>query len=196
MLTGRKEEISMLKLSKPSVAILAGACAVIVPTALYAGPTALETFAGSVAPGAAAIPSRSSAPAPAIRTVATVGGTGGIAVVFNRPSGAFGLGHVGWGVYDPDSGQWTYGSGENQSGQANVPAGGDNGAWSQTGDFGDMTSAMNARGYSGAVSIPVTDPNLAAALGNAAAQPGEGYNLFGNNCADAVYNLLNDYGVD
>jgi hypothetical protein len=144
--------MSVSKISQPGVAILAGACAVLVPAALSVGPSALEMFAGAVAPGAAATarpatPSPSTAVTPVIRTVGIVGGTGGVAIVFDRLDGAFGFGHVGWGVYDPNSGQWTYGSVENQSGQPNVPAGDDNGAWSQTGDFGDMTDAMNARGY-------------------------------------------------
>jgi hypothetical protein len=124
-----------------------------------------------------------------------VGGTGGVAVVFDRPSGAFGLGHVGFGFYDPDSGEWTYGAVENQSGSPDVAPGQNNGAWSQTGSFADMASQMAALGYTGAVSIPVADPDMAAALGNVASQPGEGYSLFGNNCADAVWNALTDYGA-
>jgi uncharacterized membrane protein YgcG len=179
------------KLFSPCVAIAVGAAAVIVPMAVYTGPTALDVFSGAAATTVSSLRT----PAPDIRTMGQVGGTGGVAVVFDRPSGAFGFGHVGFGFYDPNSGEWTYGAVENPSGSPDVAPGQSNGAWSQTGSFADMASQMAALGYTDAVSMEVADPDMAAALGNVASQPGEGYSLFGNNCADAVWNALSDYGA-
>src|SRR6185437_7016101 len=128
------------------------------------------------------------------------GGTGQ-AVIFQRPSGAMGLGHVGWGFYNPATGTWTYGAVEGatssggSSGSVYIPPGQNNGAWNATGSYTDMVAAMNARGYMSATDVVVTTPNVGSANQVVAGQAGQGYDLIGNNCATTTDNVLTAYGL-
>jgi hypothetical protein len=122
-------------------------------------------------------------------------------MIFQRPSGAMGLGHVGWGYYDPAAGQWTYGAVEGgtssggSSGAIYIAPGSPNGAWNATGSWSDMITAMNGLGYSTGVDIAAASPDVAAAANLVAAQAGQGYSLIGNNCATTTDNILTAYGI-
>ncbi|RZU53566.1 hypothetical protein EV385_5495 [Krasilnikovia cinnamomea] len=119
------------------------------------------------------------------------------AYVFVRPSGANGLGHVGWGYRTTCGDSYSFGSVENPHGKPHIKAGADNGSWRQNGTESQMLSAMRSRGYlsykSTTASSSRFDPGPANSA--AAAAAGRGYAVIGNNCADAVWDVLHAYGV-
>ncbi|MET8151700.1 hypothetical protein ACIBSW_29660 [Actinoplanes sp. NPDC049668] len=119
------------------------------------------------------------------------------AYVFVRPGGANGLGHIGWGYRTTCTGSYSYGSVENPTGKPHIDRGADNGFWRQGGTESQMLSAMRGRGYQAykqtVSSRARFDPS--PANGVAAAAAGRGYDVIGNNCADAVWDVLHAYGV-
>jgi len=123
------------------------------------------------------------------------GSAGGQAIIFVRPSGAAGFGHVGWGFYDPATQEWTYGAVEGGPANPIISPGEWNGAWEATSDYGVMFNTMNQLAYTVAIPITTTSANVAAANVYAVAQFGAGYNLINCNCAGSVYSVLSAYGV-
>ena len=86
------------------------------------------TMAASVSQVAGALPALALGP----------GGT----CVFFAPSGAYDLGHTGWGYQIGGTSQWIYGATENESGQ-NQPPGHDIGYWDRQGSFNQMLNTFN-----------------------------------------------------
>jgi hypothetical protein len=124
------------------------------------------------------------------------------AYIFLRTPGPFGFGHVGWGyeVRTYTNGRLTnttyyYGAVENPGGQAYVPPGGNNGGWWATASTGQtMYNAMKNRGYQSykfvANFYSVTSTNINNAYNYAINMPNRGYNVTGNNCMNASYDVL------
>jgi hypothetical protein len=137
---------------------------------------------------------------PAVQAAAPATASAGTAVVFLRSGAAGGIGHAGWGYYDPSTQTWTYGAVEGGAssggvGDPFISPGQNNGAWNQSGSFSDMVTAMNGLGYTSAIELPTATANTAAAQAIVNAQAGQGYNMFNNNCATTTYNVLTAYGV-
>jgi hypothetical protein len=196
----------MTKVMRSRLLIMAGAVA-ISPIALV-GSSALAAgvFASpaSAAPAPSAVPVLSRAhhaPSSGHHDASLTAAGSGEAMIFQRPSGAMGLGHVGWAFYDPSSETWSYGAVEGgtssggSAGAVYIPAGQPNGAWNATGSWSDMISAMNSLGYTTGVELNTGSANLSAADTDVAAQAGQGYSLIGNNCATTTYNILSAYGA-
>jgi hypothetical protein len=184
---------------RPRLLLAAGAVA-ISPYALWGGSAVVNALSAQPAAVTAAATTLSPATSPVHRAQLTAAGSG-MAMIFQRPNAVAGLGHVGWGFYDPTAGTWTYGAvegaGSSGSGSASpvIPAGSPNGAWSATGSWSDMITAMNNGGYATGVNITTPTANVAAAQASAASEPAEGYALLGNNCADATDAVLTAYGI-
>jgi hypothetical protein len=123
------------------------------------------------------------------------------AYVFQRPGGANGLGHIGFGYAfrcaPGTATSYYYGSVENPAGRPTIPAGEDNGFWQAAGTSTDMFTAMRARGYTNyrVTNLNGTQLNGDAAAVEAESYRGAGYAVLGNNCANAVWDTLNAYGV-
>jgi hypothetical protein len=130
----------------------------------------------------------------------------GLACVFNAPSGASGLGHIGWGYQSGPNNAYTYGATENGSGNWDVPPGGDNGAWHESGGFPAMLNAFQgARGtgnnhhntgyYTQYRCQSVANPSVSRA--DAAVQQAEtnGYHLPGKTCLDDTVSIASAYGA-
>jgi hypothetical protein len=120
---------------------------------------------------------------------------GGMVIVFDRTSSVGGLGHVGWGFYDPSTNAWTYGAVEG-GGSGYIPAGEDNGAWSEIGTFDQMFQAMSEMGYDEAVELPTSAADITAAQEVVAAQADNGYVVVLNDCLTNTEHVLAAYGAD
>lgn len=123
------------------------------------------------------------------------------AYVFVRASGAKSLGHVGFGFL-VGPGIYAFGGMEDPSNAPTVPAGEDNGFWLAFGAQQDMFCAMLLPPVDGAQPYDTNyklftggPPNGCPAVLAADQYYGAGYNVNGNNCLDATYNILMGYGV-
>ncbi|GAA0946300.1 hypothetical protein [Actinocorallia libanotica] len=133
------------------------------------------------------------APPPAPETV----GTGARACVFVASVGASRLGHVGWAVRDPGSGDWLYGSTDSVGGSGFIPPGHDNGSWYRT-----TTSEAEVRkgfkrhdrNYDGYRCINGSVGTFPVAKAQAQFNIRAGYWVLGNNCLDHTLSILRAYG--
>src|SRR5205814_1001240 len=125
----------------------------------------------------------------------------GVAAIFVRWSGADGLGHIGWAFqsdYDLQTQRnfYWYGSVENPSGKISVPDGDPQaiGFWDKYGDWSNVLQDFQARGYNQWKydTASPRHPEPAQQMMKVIAL--RGYNLFGRNCANAVYDILKAYG--
>jgi hypothetical protein len=125
--------------------------------------------------------------------------------VFNRSNAVGGLGHVGVGFWifetKPNGNieqSWYIGGLENEGGSAIVAPGGQNGGWfRKVGSDRAMIRIMKeVYGYDFSVYRQVS-PNLNR-INNARSilsdLPRRGYTLFGNNCMNATFDVLNAFG--
>jgi hypothetical protein len=120
------------------------------------------------------------------------------AYVFVRRFGAHGFGHVAFG-FKVASNLFVYGSLEDPNGTHQIDSGEDNGFWLRDGTFNDMLCAMKSPPIMGAESYDpyykkysVPDaPNVCSAVAKAESIYGVGYDVIGDNCLDAVYDILN-----
>lgn len=121
--------------------------------------------------------------------------------------------HTGFG-FEVSPGMFLFGSVENGPGRDNNLLGvvvfqdHDNGFWMTTGTLREMLATFAnpwASCFHGALeTTPYTDyeeytvqrPDACSATRNAEALYHSGYDLSGNNCANAAYNVLSAYGVD
>jgi hypothetical protein len=114
--------------------------------------------------------------------------------------------HVGFG-FEVSPGIFLFGSVENSIGDIYVPAGSDNGFWMATGTHLEMLAtfknpaaskfhgALGAKPYDQYRMSRVGSPAICAAVGFAESLYSVGYSAVGgNNCLDAVYNVLTVYG--
>jgi hypothetical protein len=117
--------------------------------------------------------------------------------------------HVGFG-FQVAPHLYLFGSVENGGGCARVPAGQDNGFWMATGSSGEMlatfrnpsNSGLHGTIYPGKVppydhykASTVKQPKVGDAVKAAENLYNIGYNVTGNNCLNAVYNILLTYGA-
>jgi hypothetical protein len=114
------------------------------------------------------------------------------AMIFVRRSGAFGLGHVGWGFQYSD-GSYDECAVENQSGMAVDPPG-QNGFWNC--QVVDPLADMRRLNYDGYKTIPVNPAFPNAADDTVAWLSHQWYLALGSNCVDFVYDALRSYGAD
>ena len=120
----------------------------------------------------------------------------GSACMFNAPNAAAGFGHVGWAFEVGSSGQWVFGStDDNAAGDPYVPPGQYNGAWSRSGSFSAGLAAFRASsiGYTRYRCVSTPTSAVGAAVQQANAASGWGYTLIGNNCLDHTYRILTTY---
>ena len=129
--------------------------------------------------------------------------------VFVRTNGANGLGHVGVAfelrarITGVTYTSFYCGGIEGTNGwfgipNAFTPLGGDNGGWTQqVSTQPQMFAQFGARGYNAYkfsqnfLIVTLARSNAGKAI--LAAFPGRGYNVSGNNCMNAVYNLLSNF---
>ncbi len=131
----------------------------------------------------------------------------GKALVFIRPAGGFGVGHVGWGYLDdrdhvPKDGasatlvavdKWLVGSVDNPLHRPYTPAI-RQGYW-ETEYTGEPLEFMRAHRYEYYKMVPVDRADTDAALAEAEKVGHHPYELIGANCEDAVYKVLREYGA-
>lgn len=115
--------------------------------------------------------------------------------------------HVGFG-FEVSSGVYLFGSVENSGGFPIVLSNFDNGFWMTTGTLEEMLATFanpSASGFYGTSGVPpyteyrtsvVQTPRVCKAARYAENLYSVGYNVLGNNCLDAVYNVLSVYGVN
>jgi hypothetical protein len=142
----------------------------------------------------------------------------GEACVFQSPSGADDLGHIGWGFRVGQGDQWIYGATENPTAQGTIRVGDGHplGAWHGTGTAAQMLQAFQSHGaeYTGfkcasftnssAVTAAENEVHLIEDIGIPANGGGAnilyniagGYNLQpGWNCMDHTNAILSAYGA-
>jgi hypothetical protein len=115
--------------------------------------------------------------------------------------------HVGFGFQVAPE-VYLFGSVENGKGYTLVWRGDDNGFWMTTGTLQEMMATFlnpSASGFHGALLAKpynqyrytiVEGPSVCNAVNTANGLYSSGYSALGNNCLDAVYNVLSDYGVN
>jgi hypothetical protein len=123
------------------------------------------------------------------------------AVVFLRPGGASGLGHVGFGYDLLDARNWLVGAVENPQG-GNQPAG-QTGFWCQC--VPNAETAMcnptmfgaprGTLAYSAAKIVVVAEPRLDAAHAKLTEWQNRPFDVFGGNCMNCTYDVLTAYGA-
>jgi hypothetical protein len=129
--------------------------------------------------------------------------------VFVRKNGANGLGHVGVAfelrarISGVNYTSFYCGGVEGTNGwfgipNAFTPAGGDNGGWQkQVSTQAQMFAQFGAKGYNGYkfsqnfLIVTLARSNAGKAI--ISGFPGRGYNVSGNNCMNAVYDLLSNF---
>lgn len=124
--------------------------------------------------------------------------------VFNRSTAVNGLGHVGVAfelrarISGVNYTSFYCGAIENEKGSPIVFSGGNNGGWwSQLSTQPQMLTAFRNRGYNrykfgqSFVSITLARSNQGKAI--LAGFPNRGYNLSGNNCMNAAYDVLSNF---
>ncbi len=129
---------------------------------------------------------------------ASVDGGSGEMYVFARPSGAFFLGHVGWG-YKTDQSPDRYCAGgiENPGGRAVVASQGDIGYWQRCQlSYDALLQEMRTRGYKDGKWIAVSRSSTfgAASFANDTVRT-RGYKAVGLNCANGTWDVAREYGV-
>ncbi|MDQ3231373.1 MAG: hypothetical protein M3Q07_06085 [Pseudobdellovibrionaceae bacterium] len=153
----------------------------------------LPTLAGSIAVALSAL--SSSMP---MAYAETTHGLPGEMLVFARPSGAFYLGHVGWGYQTHRfPSRYCVGAVENPGGQAVVAAQADIGYWQRCNlDYYEMLQEMRNRGYVAGEWFAVgrSYPLQAATFANGVVRT-RGYKVTGLNCANATWDIAREYGV-
>jgi hypothetical protein len=119
--------------------------------------------------------------------------------MFNAPDAAGGAGHVGWAFEVGTSGQWVFGSTDDDpAGDPFVRPGDDNGAWTQSGDFTAARTAFqnSSIGYTRYRCKDTPTSAVGAAVQQADAAKSWGYSVVFNNCLDHAYNILDAYRGD
>jgi hypothetical protein len=126
-------------------------------------------------------------------------------VVFLRPDGGNGFGHVGWGFAIPGSTEWFVGSMENPSGWAvNLP--GWTGFWHLKVPNGKAAQEVMRRPeahgapkgtppYASAKVLAAPAPNLRAAQQKMNEWAHRPYTALGGNCMNCVFDILTAYGA-
>lgn len=118
--------------------------------------------------------------------------------VFLRHHAAFNLGHVGFAFFNCANNKWYYGAVENPSGKTPIAPGRPNGAFFRKAqNFNTVLNDMRGFGYveykiSNGAFIN-TDPDNAIRVGSRLKK--RGYDVFGNNCLDAVFEALDAYFI-
>ena len=109
--------------------------------------------------------------------------------MFNAPSGADGLGHVGWAYLIGGTSNWIYGATEEP-----------NQSWHETGSFADMLSAFSDAGNYHAAGYYQyyrceTSPNSSVGAADNQVAEGEasGYNVIDNNCLTKAVAIFKAY---
>ncbi len=124
--------------------------------------------------------------------------------VFNRSAGANGLGHVGVGLEvrttNPTA-VYFYGGGvENEKSSFVILPGGNNYGWaySFSSNAALLSYCKNTKGYNGykfeTSFKTITYNRYVNIINELNYLPGRGYSLLGNNCMNAVYDVLNQGG--
>ncbi len=120
--------------------------------------------------------------------------------IFNRSNGANGAGHVGVGLEirsaNP-SAVYFYGGGvENERGSFSIPRGGNNSGWSSsfTSNAGLLAYMKNSKNYNrykfeGSFKT-ISYAKVLDSYNKLVDLPKRGYNLLGNNCMNATYDVL------
>lgn len=123
------------------------------------------------------------------------------AFVFARPSsprvGSIEFGHVGWG-FQLDAKNYAVGAVENPAGSMTSPPG-KTGFWSRVTTTPLAPFALGPlgsdSGYDSYKEFEVVRPEVAAARAAMTAVEQSGYAVFGNNCMDATYAILQAFGL-
>jgi hypothetical protein len=123
--------------------------------------------------------------------------------MINAPSGARGLGHVGWAFQDPGTNQWYFGATENKEGNRYVPPGGNTQSWIASGRKGQMLAAFKNAGhfhpsdyYTKWRCRTIENPAVGAALIAERKAAASGYNVLSDNCLTKAIAILNAYGEE
>lgn len=131
------------------------------------------------------------------------------ACVFNAPSGAFTLGHVGWAYRLGETDVWHYGSTENRGMQATISAGRDTDTWQRIGswsnvldDYEDTLTIDNETFHDSGyytryrcVDIAAEETNAEMALARSEQLALSGYNVLSDNCLTKSVAILRVYGI-
>ncbi|WP_051942881.1 hypothetical protein [Streptacidiphilus rugosus] len=129
----------------------------------------------------------------------------GMVCMFDAPSGAGNLGHVGWGFRGGDGVAWTFGATENPGGAWTVPPSSDpaaTGSWIGHGGWDQMLAAFRAGrsdhgpGYYTRYRCDATaDSSPDAATRQAATEATNGYVLTDNNCLTKSVDIFKAYST-
>jgi hypothetical protein len=129
----------------------------------------------------------------------------GQAVVFLRPDGAGGLGHVGWGFADPHGPGWFIGAMENPLGWPAVPPGWGGFWYVQVANGKAAADAMlnppafgapsGTPAYAKAKKVDVLSPNVQAVQQKMIEWAQRPYVAAGGNCMNCVFDILVAYGA-
>ena len=125
----------------------------------------------------------------------------GEAVVFLRPDGGNGFGHVGWGYNLPGAG-WMVGAVENSLGGLWEPTG-QTGFWSRMvpdpdpvmANPGEFGAPQGTPPYAQARLVDVGAPNPAAAQAAVQQWSSRPFEAIGGNCLNCVYDVLTAFGA-
>ncbi|WP_405879938.1 hypothetical protein OG762_15635 [Streptomyces sp. NBC_01136] len=133
----------------------------------------------------------------------------GQACVFLAPKGAGGFGHVGWAFQEPPGDHWFFGATEGAGGEEGgpnarkIPPGQRNGAWVDTGNWQRaLDTFRNAKAnehpggyYKQYTCAYAAQSAVHSAALQAQANVGRGYDLFGDNCMNHAYDVLQAYNL-
>ncbi|WP_042444078.1 hypothetical protein [Streptacidiphilus jiangxiensis] len=124
--------------------------------------------------------------------------------MFSAPSGADGLGHIGWG-FRRDDGTWRFGSTDNPGGAWSVPPSSDpavTGSWTRDGGWDQMLAAFRSgesghgAGFYTRYRCDTTpDDNSGGAAQQAADEATNGYSLPTNNCLTKAVDIFKAYST-